>query len=243
VIRRLQPGAIAALARADIPGPVDVLNLITTDAEHFPAYRWYGLLVAPALQAVGGRPLWMSAHERALLGEPLSDKLMVVRYPSHRRFLAMVLNPYYFAINELRERGVTRFEASFTRVVEQNEELAGQRRLVVVHYRSPDGGDALPAVRAALEGQVGPLVYASRLAGTLTMLAPAHPTDPTPISLPETACFASGDDAPEGLSAQAVTALRAAAPEVSVQLYRRESPAAYLPPAARKLLRRVPALR
>lgn len=234
MIRRLQPGVILALARTDIAGPVDVLNLIKTDPKRFAMYRWYGLLVAPALQAVGGRPRWMSTHERALVGEPLADKLLVVRYPSHRRFLAMVLNPYYFAINEFRERGVTRFEASFTKVGFEEGELASQRRLVVVHHRA---ADALPEIRAALEEAVGPLVYASSLVQSMTMLAPPRPSDPNPISLPHTACFAAGS-ADVAIDAQLATRLRAACPEISVQLYKREAPAAYLPPVARRALAR-----
>ena len=133
----------------------------------------------------------MSTHERALLGEPLADKLLVVRYPSHRRFLAMVLNPYYFAINEFRERGVTRFEASFTKVASRRRERPRRARggsswsTIVLPTRSPE-------IRAALEQAVGPLVYASSLVQSMTMLAPPRPTDPNPISLPQTRVLRGG---------------------------------------------------
>lgn len=243
MIDRIQPRAVLALARAEMPGPVDVLNLITTDPEHFSAYRWYGLLVAPALGVVGGQPQWMSAHERSLLGEPLADKLLVVRYPSHRRFLAMVLNPYYFAINEFRERGVTRFEASFTRVDEQAGPLGAQRRMLVVHFRSHEGADALEEVRAAMKKVAGPLVYASSMVESIGLLSPPRPTDPNPISLPQTACFAADADVlPDGLGPALAKRLRKATAEISVQLYRRESPAAYLPPPARAAIGRLRAL-
>lgn len=228
MIRRLRPALVRAAARGGIDGPVDVLNLITTDQRRFAAYRWYGLLVAPAMRLAGGRPVWMSAHERALLGDPVADKLLVVRYPSHRRFLAMVLNPYYIAINELRERGVTRFEASFTRT-SADAGIGEHRRLLVVHFRSRPGEDALAAITATVGAT---LVYASRAVRSIVLLDPPAPTDPNPLSLPQTACFALDGGTPD------VSALAGLADEVSAQVYRREHPAAYLPPAVRAVLRR-----
>lgn len=51
----------------------------------------------------------MSRLERELVGEPQAEKLLVVRYRSHRSFLAMTFNPYYLLANKLREAGVERF--------------------------------------------------------------------------------------------------------------------------------------
>src|SRR5437870_1736902 len=158
MLTRIRPRPLLDLARRDLPGPVDVINLITPS--RMESYRWYGLLVMPALTLVGGRVLWMGRFERSVAGERQADKLLIVRYPSHRRFLAMTLNPYYLAINRLREAGVRRFEASFTHASHCDPGLARRRALVAVHFNSRPGEDALEAVVDAASPVAGELVYA-----------------------------------------------------------------------------------
>jgi uncharacterized protein (DUF1330 family) len=214
MLGRIDPGAVARLARAELPKPLDVLNLIHLRDER--SYARYGFAVTPVLMAVGGRLRWMGHHERTLLGQPQAERLMVVRYPSHRRFLAMTLNPYYVLINRLRERGVKTFEASFTYAESEPLELRSQRRLAIAHFAHPT---TVEDVRRILEPQVGPLVYASREVASASFLKGRRATDPNPLTFPQIACFAAGEDADPALDGLE---------HAAVALYARSSPRALL---------------
>jgi uncharacterized protein (DUF1330 family) len=224
VLGRINPRGVIELARSDVPAPVDVINLISPS--RFERYKWYGMLVLPALTAVRGRILWMGRFERSLAGEKQADKLLVVRYPSHRRFLAMTLNPYYLAINRLREAGVKRFEASFTHASHTDDGLSGRRELIGVHFNSPGGTDALEAVAKVLESAGCELVYATRATASLGFLDPPRDTDPNPLTYSELALFApNGEFEMNGSAAL----LAAVTDGCSVQAYRREPRSAYRP--------------
>lgn len=229
MLTRIRPRPLLDLARQDLPGPLDVINLITT--ERFAPYRWYALFVYPAMQLVGARPLWMGKFERSVHGEQQADKFLIVRYPSQRRFLAMTVNPYYLAINKLREAGVRRFEASFTHASVTAEGLHRRRRLVAIHYTSPSGTDALAAVTQLVEPVAGELVYATRAVSTLGFLDPPVATDPQPLQFGELALFAvNGDEVPQDALAGLGEQLDEVTDGYSLQVYRREPSSAYLPP-------------
>lgn len=228
MLTRIRPRPLLRLARRDLGGPVDVVNLIGT--ARFELYRWYGLLLLPLLAAAGGRVLWIGRHERSVAGERQADKLLILRYPSHRHFLAMTLNPYYLAINRLREAGVRRFEASFTHASHSDPELGRRRLLVAVHFGSPAGRDALPDVVAAAAPLAGELVYATRAVGALDFLDPPRDTDPRPLRLEQIALFAPpGDELPDAGLAPLAARLEALTDACSLQLYRREPRSAYRP--------------
>lgn len=230
MLTRIRPRPLLALFRRDLPGPLDVINLIHT--ERWSHYRWYALLVTPPLLAVGGRPLWMGKREHAVHGEPQADKFLVVRYPSHRRFLAMTLNPYYLAINRLRESGVRRFEASFTHASHTATDLPSARVLVAVHFTTPAGDDdALEAVRDIAEPVAGTLVYATRAIASLGFLDPPEPTDPHPLRLDQIALFAlpQGAEVPLGALGALGERLDAVTGACAVQVYRREPASVYRP--------------
>ena len=214
MITRIDPSAVIRLARAELPRPLDVLNLINMRDER--SYARYGVAVTPAMTAVGARLRWMGHHKRTLLGESQAQRLMVVRYPSHRRFLAMTLNPYYLLINRLREHGVQTFEASFTHAEQEPLELRSQRWLLVAHYDAPT---TLEQLRALIESKVGPLVYASREIASASFLRGRKPTDPNPLSFPRVAFFAADEHADPDLDGLG---------PVAVSLYRRTDPRALL---------------
>jgi hypothetical protein len=230
-VTRISPRAVARLAREEIAGPVDVVNLITVDEDHFESYRWYGLLVAPALRAVGGTIRWISRHERSIHGERQADKLFVVRYPTHRRFLAMTLNPYYFAINLLRERGVTAFEGSFTRASHPGDRLRARDRVLVAHFNSRLGQDALAQLTEWLPGE---LVYATREISSANYLRSARSTDPRPLTYREVAFFSIEDGEEPAVDAEVIRAAQAVTQGLSIQVYRAEQPRDLLPGGARK---------
>lgn len=232
MLTRIKPRLVADLARRDIPGPVDVVNLISTDPKRFSSYRWYGLLVMPALLLAGGRVQWMSRFERSLSGEQQADKLLLVRYPSHRRFLLMTLNPYYIAINRLREAGVRRFEASFTKASRSEPKLMSHRQLIGVHFVSREGRDGLATLEELMSSAGCRLVYATRAVASLEILDPPRDTDPNPLSFGELAMFAPGDsELPDDDLPDLTTRIEELTEHcaVAVAIYRRESPQAYRP--------------
>jgi len=207
---RIDPAAVVRLARTDLPRPLDVLNLIELRDER--SYARYGVAVTPAMLAVGARLRWMGRRVRTLAGEAPAERLLVVRYPTHRRFLAMTLNPYYVLINRFRERGVRRFEAAFTFAEREELPLGSQRWLLVAQW---DGGATLEALRELIEPQAGPLVYASRMVASASYLRGSRPTDPNPLRLPTMACFAVGEGVDVDLGG---------VDGLSAGLYRRTSP-------------------
>lgn len=228
MLTRIRPRPLLDLARRDLPAPLDVINLITTS--RFESYRWYGLLVLPALMAVGGRVQWMGRFEKSLHGQQQAEKLLIVRYPSQRHFLAMTLNPYYLAINRLREAGVRRFEASFTQASHSENNLARRRLLMAVHFNSPPGEDALPAVTEILAGAGGDLVYATKAVASLGFLDPPAATDPNPLTFRELGMFAPADGELDDGDLDGVAAqLADVTDDFSLQLYRREPRSAYRP--------------
>ncbi len=228
MLTRIRPRRVIDLARRDLPQPLDVINLITTG--RFEAYKWYGVFVLPLMALVGGRLRWMGRHEQSLHGDVQAEKLLIVRYPSQRRFLAMTLNPYYLAINRLREAGVRRFEASFTHASHTAADLGSRRLLVAAHFDARNGEDALEAVERILAPVAGELVYATRAVASLGFLEPPSPTDPNPLRFSQLALFAvPGDELPEAALAALVQELGAATGGFALQAYCRESQRAYRP--------------
>jgi uncharacterized protein (DUF1330 family) len=221
VLRRLDLPALARLAWQDLPAPVDVVNLIRAEEKRFESYRWYGLLVTPAMLLAGGKVRWAGRHERSLYGEPQADRLLVVRYPSHRRFLAMTLNPYYLVINLLRERGIEAFEASFTHASHEHE-LSRRRLMLAAHFDPPDGDgeSALGVVKDTLEGGGAELVYAAHETSPIPFSSDRRPTDPNPLTYSQVAFFDAGDR-PQ-VAPAALKRLERATGGLALQLYRRE---------------------
>lgn len=224
--RRIDVGKWRALYRKKLPQPVDVLNLI--HIAHWPSYRWYALTVAPLLSLSRAGPRWMGRLAREIHGPRQADKLLVVRYPNHRAFLRMVSNPYYLLINRFRERGVARFEASFTQPIDARVSLRRHRRFLVVHFNGAEG--ALDGVREILGGRGAAFVYATREVAAIDLFAgPARPTDPNPLAFKHAAFFAVGADAEIEAIADAATVKRLgeAVEDFALHLYEAEDPRSY----------------
>ncbi|PSQ00908.1 hypothetical protein BRC89_00930 [Halobacteriales archaeon QS_4_70_19] len=134
MLERLLPGPLAAAYERDLPEPTHVPNLLAFSSRTW--YRRYGAAVYPLLRAVGGRPRWFGSHRRTYHGERQCEEFGIVEYPSHRRFLLMIGNPYYALINHLRRRGVSHFEAGFTSPV-TNGSLGRHEFLLTVRPASP----------------------------------------------------------------------------------------------------------
>ena len=233
LLDELDLDAIKAAYRADIPTPVDVLNLIHFKDEE--AYKWYGVSVMPLLRAVGGKVGWMGKHAESYLGEPRAEELLVVRYPNQRRFFALALNPYYVAVaNRQRLKAVRRFEASFTHSPDTLDALRRCEWVLVLHL-----GKAPDAARRLVESVGGVRVYESVETSPIRITKREHPANTNPLVFKQTVMFRFEDRAAcdAALQPQVLDRLQESSGEVSVQLYQRVPRSEALPRALAKLLR------
>jgi len=225
--------AIKQLYRADLPVPVDVLNLIHFKDED--AYKWYGVLVAPLLKAVGGEVGWMGAHVESFVGEPRAEELLVVRYPNQRRFFALAFNPYYMVVaNPQRLKAVRKFEASFTHSPNSLGALGRSKWVLAVHAH-----EAPEAIRNIVEGAGGQLVYQSHETSPIVLTKRPHPAGTNPLIFKRTCLFRFEDQeqCEDALQPGVMNQLQEVAGELSVQLYQRVPRSQALPAVFRKLLR------
>ena len=230
---KLDLDSIKQSIRADIPVPVDVLNLIHFKDEE--AYKWYGVSVMPLLRAVGGQVGWMGKHAESFLGEPRAEELLVVRYPNQRRFFALALNPYYLLVaNPQRLKGVRKFEASFTHSPDSLEPLRRSKWVLAVHFH-----EALAAIVSIVEQAGGRLVYQSEETSPISIAKRPHPANTNPLVFKRTALFGFDDQnaCNTAMQAGALHQLQEAGGELSVQLYHRVPRRDALPAAVANLLR------
>lgn len=226
--------SIKATYRANLPTPVDVLNLIHFKDEQ--AYKWYGVAVMPVLKTVGAEVGWMGRHVQSFLGEPRAEELLVVRYPNQRRFLALALNPYYLAIaNPQRLKAVRKFEASFTHSPDSLEALRRSKWVLVVHFdENPE------AVRRILEAAGAQKAYESVETSPITITKGVHPANTNPLEFKRTAMFRfeSKESCRAAMQPAVLGELEQATGRVSVQLYERIPRKEALPAPVSKLLAR-----
>jgi len=234
--KHLDVDAVRRLYRADIPAPVDVLNLIRFKDED--AYRWYGVLVVPTLKAVGGKASWFGDHTTSFEGEPQADELGVVRYPNQRRFFALVLNPYYALVaNPQRLKAVRAFQASFTYSPDTLEALSSSKWLLVIHHHP--GQRVIEALQKLIDPTGGRLVYQSAETSPIVIAKKQHPANTNPLVYPNTALFQyeSQERCEDAITPGILNQIKeVAGDDVSVQLYRRLTRREALPAALAKLL-------
>ena len=217
MLDQLDIEAVKRLYRADLPTPVDVLNLI-----HFKdpeAYKWYGVMTLPLLKLVGAEVGWMGSHVASFYGEPRAEELLVVRYPNQRRFFALALNPYYMAVaNPQRMKAVRNFEASFTHSPGSLGELRRSKWVLAVHLH-----EAPEAIQRIAEATGGRLVYQSEETAPIVISKRSHPANTNPLVFKRTALFRfeTQQSAEVAMQPGVLNQLKEAGGEVSVQLYRR----------------------
>jgi uncharacterized protein (DUF1330 family) len=93
----------------DDGGPVVMLNLLRYAGEEGKgSYQRYAREVVPFLGEVGAEVLYAGDVSTTLVAPEGHDwdAVLVVRYPSRKRFLDMVTNPEYQAITRLRSEGL-----------------------------------------------------------------------------------------------------------------------------------------
>ena len=235
LLDQLDVDAVRASYRADLPTPVDVLNLIHFKDEE--AYKWYGVMMLPLLKAVGATVGWMGKHQASLLGEPRAEELLVVRYPNQRRFFTLALNPYYMLVaNPQRLKAVKRFEASFTN--SENDFSRLRRSEWVLSMHSHESSAPLDPV---LEEAGGECVYRSEETSEIKIAKRDHPANTNPLAFRHTALyrFESAEAAAVSLTPRVLDQIREVTGEPSLQLYRRVPRREAMPAQLAKLLSRV----
>lgn len=72
------------------------------------AYATYGKNIAPYLAEAGGEVLLATNSVESVIGpeQPEWDMVLVVRYPSRKKFIGMITNPGYQKEHEHRAAGV-----------------------------------------------------------------------------------------------------------------------------------------
>ncbi len=234
LLDNLDLASIKATFGADLPTPVDVLNLIHFKDEE--AYKWYGVMAMPLLKAVGADVGWMGTHVESFLGEPRAEELLVVRYPNQRRFFALALNPYYLGVaNPQRLKAVRKFEASFTHSPDSLDALRRSKWVLVVHFdENPD------AVKRIFESAGAQKVYESVETSPIVITKREHPANTNPLVFKRTAMFRfENEESCKAVMQPALLGeLEQATGRVSVQLYQRMPRKDALPEPISKLLAR-----
>ena len=104
----------------DIDTPIYMVNLLKfkkkavyedgrkTNLSGEEAYAIYGMEVMEHLKKVGGEPIFSGVVSRLMLGEveQLWDWIAVVKYPSRKSMLKMILNPDYLESEKHRSAGL-----------------------------------------------------------------------------------------------------------------------------------------
>lgn len=97
--------------RADDGTPVVMLNLLAFKPDGGrERYEEYGEAVAPLLEKVGGRMVFLGAPAPPLLGERPWDLVVLVEYPTRQAFIDMIGSPEYQAIGRLRTEALVKGE-------------------------------------------------------------------------------------------------------------------------------------
>jgi uncharacterized protein (DUF1330 family) len=109
--RLSQEGFGAFAERAGDGSPVVMLNLLAFQPDGGRArYEEYGAAVAPLLEKIGGRIVFVGEPAAALLGEGSWDMVALVEYPTRQAFLDMIGSPEYQAVGHLRTEALVKGE-------------------------------------------------------------------------------------------------------------------------------------
>lgn len=187
--RRRQRAALARYMAADVPAPIDALNLISLAPDPRPYFR-YGRYVFPLALAYSARWVLCAKHVESVHGPVTADDFVVCRYRTHRHFFRMVRNPYYAFANRFRMAGGLRHvEIGLAHQFAGAEPIgpltAHNRRLVLVQYADRGDGRSHAELVKVMADLPGHLVYAARQVMSIEALAgdgPPAPHDPRPLS-------------------------------------------------------------
>jgi uncharacterized protein (DUF1330 family) len=190
-MKNIDKKALSQLMKEDVFSPTDCPNFITY--KNYNSYRWYARLVAPLLKLAGGRPVFAGRRLETISGESPCETWMIVRYPSHRAMLRMVMNPYYMLINRFRERGVARMELAFTQPLRDDRELSRQPFVCCLHVRTSDAERFFEAAHAHADEAGLSMVYGSTVQLEFNFIKRKPANGPNPLTYPVTAAVGGAD--------------------------------------------------
>ena len=105
------PESIQKLIESKHSGKVVMLNLLKFKPGKAASYMEYGRRVAPILEKIGARPLFMGPVVQSVIGHDGDwDVVALVEYPSLQAFLGMGQSEEYQKIHHFREEGLERTE-------------------------------------------------------------------------------------------------------------------------------------
>lgn len=225
----IDKAALRRLYAAPTFSPTDCPNYITY--RDYEQYRWYARVLAPLLIATGGGPLFVGHRVAVLHGESPCETWMIVRYPTHRGMLRMILNPYYFFVaNRFREKGTAKLELAFTAPRDPKSGLQRSPFALGLHVRAPDADRFFAAVRALAGGAGLDVVYESESRLSFDFIRDPRPFDPNPLTYPITLAIGAKSEEPLRAFAAdpALRALLESQGKASAQLYARADKYEYL---------------
>ena len=209
--------------------PTDCPNFLTY--RDYEQYRWYARTLAPLMMVTGGAPLFVGNRQATLRGDIPCDTWMVVRYPSHRGMLRMIMNPYYNLVaNRFRVKGTQRLELAFTQPRDPDSGLQRHEQVLALHVAGSNGEALFTGVRARADAAGLQVVYESESRLDFDFIRNPRGPEPRPLTYPLTIAIAGGDEpALRAFSEdEAVSELMDAQDRVSVNLYRRAGKYDYL---------------
>jgi uncharacterized protein (DUF1330 family) len=101
--------SIAAYAADDDGGPVVMLNLLRVAGGDRALYDEYSRRVLPILAKCGAEVVYAGELSTMVIAPEVHgewDLVLLVRYPSREAFMAMITDPEYLEVAELRSRGL-----------------------------------------------------------------------------------------------------------------------------------------
>jgi uncharacterized protein (DUF1330 family) len=124
------PEALTALGTGNPDEPIVMLNLLRfreVAASGFgvdgmagrDAYMEYGRRFTLLGSSHGGKPVWMGTAVNSLIGPERWDLVLLVRYPTRRQFIAMINDPEYRKIAQIRHAAL-----ADSRLIEMTEQSA-----------------------------------------------------------------------------------------------------------------------
>jgi uncharacterized protein (DUF1330 family) len=100
---------MATLVSHPSQGPVVMVNVLRFNkGEGAGEYQKYAEKVAPILEKIGAKPLYMGAFDSTVIGDfdETFDAIALVQYPSRKAFVEMAMSEEYQAIHPHRDKGL-----------------------------------------------------------------------------------------------------------------------------------------
>lgn len=148
-------------------GQIDSLSLVSFS--NVTNYRLYGLLLLPTVLLHGGRLLFIGTWEKFLVGEGISDEMVIIRYPCFRKLFRILSGRYYSLVNRVCKKRVRHIEFSFNKPFRESSDLWKKGLRLIVLFKCQEGrfGNTLDTITNILGKYPVIQLYASRKVGSI----------------------------------------------------------------------------